>query len=303
MAMVDEVRESQVDDRELSQRYVAMFFVTGSVLEGGLSDEERGWLRGWQEVVERHDDSVDSLVPRLPVVLPKLMAALRDPQDVDFMHVAGLIESDLVLSANVLKVVNSPAMRGAAGDIDSVSHAATRMGSKGIREVISAAIVSPLAQFGQDTRLDNVTLRSIWPLTLRIAMKVKAEARSAGMPGAGFPLYLAGVAHSIGIMVLLRGMKTLEASRVSTTFVAEFEQVARQLSVRVAKGWEFDPEVISILAGWAYGEKDGPAAALLTRAIECGRLEELGRLDRLETDLHDAYRACFPDDEKDWVSI
>ena len=300
-AVEEEGGERQVDGRELAQGYVAMFFVTGRVGEGGLSDEERVWLRDWQAMLSQHDDSVASLVPRLPVVIPKLMAALRDPGDVDFMRVAELIESDPVLSAGVLRVVNSPAMRGAAGDIESVSHAVTRMGSKGLREVIFAAIVSPVAQFGQDARLDDVTLRSIWPLTLRVAMNVKAEAQSAGMSGRGFPLYLAGLAHSTGIMVLLRGLKTLEASRVSAAFLGELEKVARHLSVRIASGWQFDPEAISVLEGWAEGQSGDPAVALLTRAIECGRLEEIHRLDRLEGDFLDAYRECFPGGEQSSV--
>ncbi len=297
----DERRDLLFDDRGLAQRYGATLFTAGSYTEGTLTDEERMWLQDWQERVSLRDDSFVALVPRLPVVMPKLMAALRDPEDIDLKRVANLIESDPVLSANVLQVVNSAAMRGTAGDIDSIPHAVTRMGRNSLREVMSAAIVTPLYDFRRDARLNDEALRSIWSQSLQIAANVKAGARLSGMPDRGFVLYLAALFHSAGLMVLLRELKKLQCAQVSSDFVSEFERLARYASTKVASGWEFDEEVAAILEAWAEGKAGVPDVALLSHAIEFGRVHYLCWFGHFDPDFCETYRSTLPDYARGWT--
>ncbi len=289
-----------MDGRDIAHWYGSMLFAAGCYTEGSLTDDEWTWLRDWRELVLKRDESFANLVPRLPVVMPKLMAALRDPENVDLKGVAYLIESDPVLSANVLKVVNSPAMRGGGEDIDSIPHAVTRMGCNNLREVISAAIATPLYDFRRDVRLNDQALRSIWPQSLKVATNVKAGAGLAGMPDCGFALYLAALSHTTGLMVLLRGFKKLQSTHVSSEFVAELEQLARNVSTKVARGWEFDEEAVAILEAWAEGRVGASSVTLLSHAIEFGRVHHLCALGHFDLNTCERYRGTLPEYACGW---
>ena len=192
-------------------------------------------------------------------------------------------------------------MRESAGDIESVQQAVTRLGRKGLREVVSAAIVSPLADFGRDARLDHEALRWIWPQTLQAAVNVKTGAQYAGIGDRSFVLYLAALAHSTGLMVLLRGLKDLRSSEVSSDFVGELERIARQASVGVARGWEFGDETVAVLQDWADGDVDGRETAVLSRAIEFARIRYLCRGGHLDPEVCEAYRDTLPDYARGWA--
>ena len=130
---------------------------------------------------------------------------------------------DPVLAGNVLKVVNSPLMRVRSRDIESLEQAVTMLGSRGMREVIAAATISPLANFGRDSRLNEEILGQVWPETLQTAVNGKLGAEVLDLPDHGFALYMAGLAHSSGLLVLLRGLDRLETREVSSGFVTELE--------------------------------------------------------------------------------
>ncbi|MFN2381740.1 MAG: HDOD domain-containing protein [Guyparkeria sp.] len=295
--------ERQVEDRELALRYCAtLFFRTDPCRQGRLTNQERDWLEDWQKRMANDNGSFSGSVPRLPVVMPKLMAALRDAEQVDLKHVAGLIESDPVLAANVLRVVNSAAIRGRAGDIDSLTHAVTRLGRNGLREVVFAAIVSPLADFGRDRRLNDEAVRRIWPQTLQAAVNVKMGAEHSGMSAQRFDLYLAALSHSTGLMVMLRELKRLEFTELSSEFLNEFERLARYASINVARGWDFGEQTLTLLTAWADGDLGRPEVSLLSRVIEFGRVHHLCQQGHLEPDFRDTYCRALPVAANEWVS-
>lgn len=83
----------------------------------------------------------DRLTP-MPAVVIKLLDVLRDA-NANFDRVAQVIARDQAITATVLKLANSPLYRGRQ-QIDTVSHAVSRIGMVSLRDVVLAATVLKL---------------------------------------------------------------------------------------------------------------------------------------------------------------
>jgi len=79
-------------------------------------------------------------LPPFPAVLNKLLASLND-EDISYADVAQLIEKDAVLSANVLRLVNS-AIYGRRGTITSITHAISILGINKLRNTVLGFSIS-----------------------------------------------------------------------------------------------------------------------------------------------------------------
>lgn len=287
---------------ELSLRYCSGLFHADRYTNGEITAPEKAWIRDRRELVASDEGSFSALVPRLPVVVPKLMAVLRDPDQAHSREIAGLIETDPVLAGNVLKVVNSPLMRVRSRNIENLEQAVTMLGSRGMREVVAAATISPLANFGRDSRLNEEILGQIWPETLQTAMNVKLGAEALDLADHGFALYMAGLAHSSGLLVLLRGLDRLETPEVSPGFVTELESLARVASARIAHGWDFGNDAVQLLEAWAKDDRSSPARALLTDAIAFTRIHGLCNRGQMEARACEAFRHTLPGYAENWTA-
>ncbi len=83
--------------------------------------------------------ALDKLPPFSPV-LTRLLATLAD-EDVSFVELAGIIETDAVLAGNLLRVVNSP-LYARISTVNSVRHAVSILGSIKIRNLVLGLSVS-----------------------------------------------------------------------------------------------------------------------------------------------------------------
>lgn len=292
--------EPLLSERELSSRYCAGLFATRHQSEGSPGPEERAWLREHRERLMEDPTAFTARVPRLPRIAPRLMATLRDPEQYGSKEIAKMVESDPVLAGNMLKVVNSPSVRPNRKEIVSIEQAVTILGNRGMREVVAAAIISPIAQFGQDRRLNSEGLRQIWPETLQTAMNVKVGARHIGGGVEGFALHLSALTHSSGLMVLLRNLDTLEVPTVSSGFIDELESLARNASVAIAQHWDFDEDSVRMLQGWADSDRSTLETALLIDAIGFTRINNLCRRGELGSSSCQAYLDALPRFANEW---
>src|SRR5947207_5494854 len=83
--------------------------------------------------------ALDKLPPFSPV-LTRLLATLAD-EDVSFGELAAIIETDAVLTGNVLRVVNSP-LYGRRSSITSVRHAVAILGAVKTRNLVLSLSLS-----------------------------------------------------------------------------------------------------------------------------------------------------------------
>ena len=131
-------------------------------------------------------------VPTLPRLFARVVAALEDPE-VDFDHVAQLIEIDQALTAQVLRIANSAFYSSLSG-VSRVREALLMLGTVVTRSVVlSTSVFDP----------QSVHLRGFFEHSVGCAAAAGALARATKL-GNPEELAAAGLLHDIGKVVLYK---------------------------------------------------------------------------------------------------
>ena len=129
-------------------------------------------------------------LPTLPSVMYEITTLMEDP-NVSIEQIADTIGMDQVLSAKVLKMVNSP-IYGFPGRISSVQHALVLLGFNVIKGVIISTSV-----FADATE----TMRDLWQHSMACSLAAAEVARVLKFKDPG-EYAVAGLLHDIGKVVI-----------------------------------------------------------------------------------------------------
>ncbi len=130
-------------------------------------------------------------LPTLPNVIERIVDALDRP-DVDLGWVAGLIETDQVLTAQLLRLANS-AFYGLSGQIGTVSQALTVLGTTVSRGLVFSTSVLDL----------HIDLAGFWEHSIGTAVAAGAIAKHLGLQRPE-EVSGAGLLHDLGKVVLYK---------------------------------------------------------------------------------------------------
>ncbi|KAB0665620.1 HDOD domain-containing protein [Oryzomonas japonica] len=147
-------------------------------------------------------NAIESIqLPSMPQVLLRFLAVTHD--DLTSMaDLAKVVGQDPALSARVLTVANSPALR-CGTEIKSLDQGLVVLGTRLMRTLAAClAIQSVFARTSGELRYD---LTGFWGHALRVAELSSVIASRVNYPDAG-EAYLAGLMHDIGQLLLLGGM-------------------------------------------------------------------------------------------------
>lgn len=172
--------------------------------------------------------SLDQLPPFSPI-LNRLMASLAD-EEVSFAEIAALIERDTVLSANVLKLVNS-ALYGRRGTVSSVKAAVSILGLNKLRNAVLGLSVSRIwNRLKTPARWDmgrfNRHSAAVAVLSDLLVQKVEVE-----YPEGAFA---AGLLHDLGRLM------------IATTLPEEYEQIERLAKAQGRMVEELEAEILEV---------------------------------------------------------
>lgn len=136
-------------------------------------------------------------ITTLPPMAVELVSVLQDP-DADVEHIAGVLEHDAALAANVLKLANSAAM-GGRGQVRSIKQAVVRLGLRKTTELVLEVAVAPHA--GRAVGGYDLPPGALWEhsAAVAIATDVLAEHHQTQPP---IEAFTAGLLHDIGKLVL-----------------------------------------------------------------------------------------------------
>lgn len=141
---------------------------------------------------------IDEL-PTLPVVVSRLLALLEDPE-FDMGELTELISQDPALTAKVLKVANS-AYYGFAQQIDTLDRAVAVLGLNMLKSLtLSVGVVAVLPK-GQESDLLNHA--GLWLHSVAAAAVIRELGRRMGLPQQEDHLFVVGLLHDVGKIVLL----------------------------------------------------------------------------------------------------
>lgn len=207
-----------------------------------------------EELLQAIED--DALIlPTLPEVAIRVREAAENP-NIGTHALSRVISNDAALSARLIKVVNSPLLRGNR-EINDLQAAIDRLG---INYTCSLAIGLAMEQMFQATHeAVDAKLREVWVRSTEIAAISQVLCRhfTRLQPDQAT---LAGLVHQIGVLPILTYAEEhdlLLSDAVSLNHV--IERLHPQLGERILRAWEF-PETIACVPGQMHDfTRDSPA--------------------------------------------
>lgn len=199
-----------------------------------------------EQMVEKIDD-----LPTIPVVATQVLQLLDQP-DVRIEQVADLMLSDQVMTARVMKMLNSPVYKP-GNRISSLRRALVYLGLKHIREV--ALTTSFIDAF--DDSAGAFEISTFWEHSFGVGMVSKVIAEKIGYPDLE-QAYIGGIIHDIGEVFLSSFLRdefqsVLDSIKDKTTTLveAEAEQLGTthcEVGLCMARKWNFPAVYCDVIA-------------------------------------------------------
>ncbi|ABK98508.1 HDOD domain-containing protein [Pelobacter propionicus] len=203
--------------------------------------------------IERAEQLVAQIedLPTIPAVANQVLLLLDQP-DVEIEQVADLMLSDQVMTARVMKMLNSPVYRP-THEIRSFKRALVYLGLRHIREV--ALTTSFIGAFERD--IGAFELNAFWEHSFGVGMVSKIIAEKVGYPDLE-KAYISGIIHNFGMVVLnvclpeeYQAVLAAIKDRPVTLASAEFERFGTshsEIGLCMARKWNFPDVYCEVIA-------------------------------------------------------
>jgi HD-like signal output (HDOD) protein len=224
------------------------------------------------EILSRNPGEGATLVPRVPEVIPRLLASLQD-EDGSAIELSRQVAQDVVLVAEVIREANS-AYYSPAVPVKSIEAAVMLLGQNGLRMLLARIAFRPVIKLHAESFAKRAAPQ-VWSQSAKCAL-----AASLIAPGSGagvFESYLSGLMQNVGLIVAFRLCdRFCGEGRIpgSSAFGIELLARGRQLSATIAAHWDFPVPVCKAIE---YGTNaDAPALArVLSKADRMAKLRLL----------------------------
>lgn len=268
----------------LLRRLHQLAFDTTPADAQGDADPRHAAVAGAAAALLARIEAQPRYIPRRPQLLPLLMRAVNDPR-ASLDGIARIIGQDPALSANLLRVANSPLHRVRREPVESLTRAITLLGLDGLRPVIAAALVQPVVEGGEGAfgRLPAL----VWEHTQLAAAAASGFARAGGEDDA-FAAQLLGLLQGLGAIIVVQVLRDQYARQPglapdAETVVRLLEEWAAPTARRIAAGWGLSTRIGEALEAQ---RRSAMPADRLGRALRAGgvagALTLLCRLGRME---------------------
>lgn len=194
--------------------------------------------------------AVDDL-PTIPIVATKVLQLLDDP-DVSVEDIADLMLTDQVMTARVMKLLNSPVYRPAQ-EITSLKRALVYLGLRHVREL--ALTTSVIDVFDGNT--GALDLNAFWEHSFGVGMVSKIIAQKIGYQDLE-KAYISGILHDLGEVFLSNFLRepflaVLEHIKVHPVKLvdAEAELLGTthcEIGLSMARKWNFPEAYCDVIA-------------------------------------------------------
>jgi len=233
------------------------------------------------EPPERKKISVLKSLQRLkpfPPVVAELMRLVSDDQ-VGFKEVSELIRSDAAVSADVLRVANSPLL-GSMGAVNSILHGVVLLGVDRLRGLI---LTTALRSF-LNPALETPALLRCWRHNLACGILCEELAPAYFLPKD--PCYTAGLLHDVGRLALLAAYPADYAGMLDMAerYHVDINECERgvfgldhcEAGQWLVKEWKFPDEFLEITGGHHQEEPAGQVDKLTIVRLGCQMADALG---------------------------
>lgn len=203
-----------------------------------------------QEINELIDN--DRLVlPTLPEVALKARETAEDP-NASAGDLAKVINNDAAMTARIIKVANSPIMRGSR-EIEDVQTAIARLGITCISNLVTGLAMEQMFQATSD--LIDKTMRQSWHHSTEVAgiANVICKHYTKLKPDQAT---LAGLVHEIGVLPILTYAEETGKLSDPITLQKVIHSIHPKVGVKILQSWEFPKELIDVPANYRKFNRD-----------------------------------------------
>lgn len=156
-----------------------------------LDGTEKSLVEKWDKLLEKLSD-----IPTLPLVATRVTELINDPNS-SSSDIAQVLRKDQVLTAKVLKLVNSP-YYGIPGEVTDVQRALAYLGFNTLAQLVLSISIISMFQTSKDSRF---SLHEFWKHALATAVASEVLAKRTGYPKPE-ECFTCGLLHDIGKVVL-----------------------------------------------------------------------------------------------------
>lgn len=195
-------------------------------------------------------EAVDDL-PTIPIVATKILQLLDDP-DVSVEEIADMMLTDQVMTARVMKLLNSPVYKPTQ-EITSLKRALVYLGLRHVREL--ALTTSVINAF--DGTSGALELNSFWEHSFGVGMVSKIIAQKIGYQDLE-KAYIAGIIHDLGEVFLSNFLRepfleVLEHIKAHPVKLVDAEEQLLgtthcEIGLCMARKWNFPDSYCDVIA-------------------------------------------------------
>ena len=194
-----------------------------------------------------------SRLATLPQTAAKILKVVDDPETTS-NELEQIVVNDAVLSARVLKVVNSP-FYGMPASINSIQRAIVVLGMPGLKNIVLAASLAKLFRSGRTQ--NGFDPKGPWRHSTAVGVAARTIAKEVG--GDAEEMFLLGLMHDVGTVIQLQAMTEKFARLVQARSkdpeepYADAEQriigaTHEEIGLALCEKWNF-PETIQNIVG------------------------------------------------------
>ncbi|MCL6417223.1 HDOD domain-containing protein [Aestuariirhabdus sp. Z084] len=206
-------------------------------------------------ILEQLTSAIDNdklTLPTLPEVALKVREVAEDPM-VDVKKICDVIGNDAAISARIIKVVNSPLMRGSR-EIDNLQNAVGRLGITYSCNLATGLAMEQMFQATNDT-IDKL-MRDTWQQSIEIAgiSHVLCRQYTKLAPDQAT---LAGLMHRIGVLPILTFIEDQGEVPDEATLQQVIDEIHPTLGSKILKAWDFPSEIADVPSESVNFERQG----------------------------------------------
>lgn len=178
-------------------------------------------------------------LPTLPEVALRIREVVQNP-DVNLSALAQVIGKDAALSARLIRIANSPMVRGSA-KVENLQTAITRMGLSYVKNLATGFAMQQIFQSTSDV-IDR-RLRNTWSHSINVASIAFVVAKHFSRIPADQAM-LAGLTHEIGILPILTAAEECpDLLNDSVALERVIQKIHPQVGFAILKSWEFPADI------------------------------------------------------------
>lgn len=210
-------------------------------------------------------------LPTQPEIAVKIREIENDPQ-IDAEKIAKIIAKDPGLTARIIKIANSPLMRGKV-QVDTLPNAINRLGFHFVCNTVIGLAMEQIFQATHET-VDKL-MYEVWEKSAEVAAYSHVIAKHIAKHPPEVAS-LAGLMHGVGVLPILMYAQDhdtlLDNQMVLTDLIKNYHPV---LGEQILKSWSFPAEICNIYSIFHENKKpEGetpptPLADIIGVAIDC----------------------------------